>query len=130
MPAPVNHRFPSGPVAIDPGSAPAVRLNSVTVPAGVTRTSLSARNRAYHRLPSGPTAIALFWEPLVGAATSVTAPIGVAATAVAGRSATAASARGNRRASMPSEIGARGATLIAPDEGARKRGPAQARLAR
>ena len=126
----MNHRFPSGPAAIDPGIAPAARPNSVTVPAGETRTSVSARNRAYHRLPSGPTAIALFWEPLVGAASSVTAPIGVAATAGAGRSATAASARANRRASMTSEIGARGATLMAADEGASERGPAQARLAR
>jgi hypothetical protein len=55
----VNHRASSGPAAMPSGPAPGVMpvLNSVIVPAGVIRATLSLADSVNQRLPSGPEAM-------------------------------------------------------------------------
>jgi hypothetical protein len=62
----VNQRFPSGPLAIDRGSLPAVGIeNSVTTPESVMRPILPALSSVNQMFPSGPAAIPSP-SPLIG----------------------------------------------------------------
>src|SRR5262245_21600236 len=54
-----THKAPPVPVTSGPGCTPAGSANSVTAPAGVTRPSFWAAAAVYHRLPSGPAAMAV-----------------------------------------------------------------------
>jgi hypothetical protein len=69
----VNHRFPSGPPAIEVGPLPEVVGNSVIMPAVVIRPILSAPS-VNHKFPSGPAAMPPTPALAVGTGNSVTTP--------------------------------------------------------
>src|SRR5439155_1399028 len=74
----VNHRLPSGPAAIAPGSLWGVGTgNSVNTPDVLTRPILSSLSSANHRFPSGPAAMPTGPLKGVGTGSSVNTPLRV-----------------------------------------------------
>src|SRR5437868_355894 len=72
----VNQRLPSGPAAIDSGSAPG-NENSVMTPAGVIRPMRCASYSVNQRLPSDPVAMLVGEDGNVSIVNSSIAPAGV-----------------------------------------------------
>src|SRR5882724_10876754 len=76
LPASVNHRLPSAPVAMRPGLLPDGMTNSVTSPVGVIFPILWTSCSVNHRLPSGPSAMPVGLLAGVGMPNSLNAPAG------------------------------------------------------